>query len=302
MRARHVGLGVVAALLYASCFAAIKLGLVYAPPLRFAAWRAGLGGSLLLVLLLIRGQPLAPRRRLWPATIALAVVGPVIGFFAMFESPRYTAVALASVVGNTGPLLIIVLASLFLAEPLSLNKIAAVVLGLSGVATIAASGSGPLMATSLAALALPLLAAASGASESVIVRWARPGPGVVSVAAWQYLLASVALFLLSAWREPAEAIVWSRRFVLLLALLAGGATAAATGIWYWLVQREEVSRLSLTLFLVPVAGLGAGVVLFGERVGAAQLAGVLLILAGVVVASFEGIRRAGEPRTAPGSR
>lgn len=36
------------------------------------------------------------------------------------------------------------------------------------------------------------------------------------------------------------------------------ASAFAIAVWYWLVQRDEVGRLSLLLFLVPVLGIGIG--------------------------------------------
>jgi drug/metabolite transporter (DMT)-like permease len=139
---------------------------------------------------------------------------------------------------------------------------------------------------------LPLLAAVSGAGESIIIKLARPAADVTRVAAWQFVIASLALFALAAWREPHQAIAWTRSFALILAFLAGGATAAATAIWYWLLQQEELSRLSLMLFLVPVAALGLAAALFGERIGVVQAAGILLILVGLGAAAFERRRMA----------
>lgn len=287
MSAGHVMLALVAASLYAGCYAAIKAGLAYAPPMHFAAWRACLAGALLLAMLVATRQPLFPDRRLWPPTVTLALVGTVAGFSAMFASTRHTGVGLASVLGNTGPLLIIVLAAMFLGEPITRAKLIAVACGLAGVSFIALPGaSSSLRTVDIAAIGLPLLAAASGAGESVIVKWARPGLDVLRVAAWQYFLGSLVLFLLAARLEPGASITWTRSFVLLLVLLGGGTTAAATGLWYWLVQREEVSRLSLVLFLVPVAGVALGITLFGERIATIQVAGILLILVGVAVAAL----------------
>lgn len=287
MPLRHVVLATVAALLYASCYVAIKAGLAYAPPLHFAAWRALIGGVALITLLALRGQRVLPARRLWIPVVVLAMVGSVIGFVAMFTSPLHAGAGLASVVGNTGPLLIIVLAALFLHEPITRAKLAALMCGLAGVTVIAWTRAGVSGATHAAAVALPLVAAASGASEGIIVKLARPAADVIRVAAWQFLIASLVLFGLAAWREPHQTIVWTGSFVLLLVLLAGGATAAATALWYSLVRQEEVSRLSLILFIVPVAGLALGAVLFGERIGATQALGILFILGGVGIAALE---------------
>lgn len=283
---RNLALAALAALLFASCYAAIKAGLAYAPPFRFAALRALLGGLAILVFLVVTRRPVLPARRLWLVILVLAVIGPLAGFSAMFNSPSHTGAGLASVVGNTGPLLVIVLAAVFLGERITGTKVAALVLGVAGVGLIALPSVASAGSWHATALVLPLLAAWSGAGEGVIVKSARPGHDVLSVAAWQFLLAAPALFALSAWLEPRQTVVWTRTFALLLGFLAAGTTAAATALWYWLVQREEVSRLSLVLFLVPVLGLALGVTLFAERVGIVHVMGVILILAAVGTAAF----------------
>ena len=273
-------------MLFAGCYAAIKAGLAYAPAFRFAAMRSLIGGLVLLAVLAVARQPLIPERRLWSAVALLAIVGPMIGFSAMFNSPLHTGAGLASVVGNTGPLLVIVLAALFLGEPVTLGKLTALVLGLAGVILIAMPSAASGASWHATALMLPLLAATSGSSESLIVKRVRPGGDVLAVAAWQFLLASLPLFTLSVWLEPQGEVRWTPQFALLLGLLAGGTTAAATGLWYWLVQREEVSRLSLVLFLVPVVGLLLGTVVFAEKIASVQAAGILLVSAGVVAAGI----------------
>ena len=291
MRGRRVILAVVAALLYAGCYAAIKAGLEYAPPLLFAALRSLISGIALLVVLPAVGRPLMPARRLWPVIAVLAVVGPV-GFSAMFSSPLHTGAGLASVVGNTGPLIIIVLAALFLGERVTADKSIALLLGVAGLGLIARPGEVSSGAWHAPALLLPLLAASSRAAESLIVKWAKPGSDAISIAGWQFLLASVPLYTMSIALELGQGISWTQEFVLLLAFLAGGASAAATGLWYWLLQREEVSRLSLVLFLVPVAGLGLGTALFAEKIAAVQSTGILLIFAGIAAAAILGRRTA----------
>lgn len=299
MRGRHVVLAALAALLYAGCYAAIKAGLAYAPPFGFAALRSFIGGLLLLGVLGVTGQSTVPPRHLWTPTVLLAVVGSVLGFSAMFNSPLHTGAGLASVLGNTGPLLVIVLAAVFLGERITPGKITALVLATGGVAFIAMPGVGSSASWHPTALALPLLAASSRAAENVIVKGMQLGRCAVAVAAWQFLLASAVLATLSAWLEPQLTTVWTMKFALLVALLAGGSTAMATALWYWLVQREQVSRLSLVLFLVPVAGLALGTALFGERLTAVQLAGIALVFAGVAAVAFLESGRVGDAARAP---
>lgn len=299
MRGRHVLLAAVAALLYAGCYAAIKAGLAYAPPFGFAALRSLVGGLVLLAVLGVSGQPLWPARHLWVPTALLAAIGSVVGFSAMFNSPFHTGAGLASVLGNTGPLLVIVLAAIFLGERITPGKLTALVLAIGGVALIAMPSADSNASWHPTALALPLLAASSRAAESLIVKGMQLGRHAVAVATWQFLLASVALAALSVRMEPQSTIHWTMEFALLLALLAGGSTAAATALWYWLIQREEVSRLSLVLFLVPVAGLGLGMALFAERVTPIQTGGIVLVFGGVAAAALLRSRKSHERRPSP---
>ncbi|MDE3076081.1 MAG: DMT family transporter, partial [Chloroflexota bacterium] len=123
-------------LLYAVCSVAIKAGLGFAPPLLFAGLRAVIGGMALLGLALALRQPVTVPLRLWPATLLLAVLATSVTFAGMFLSPGRSGAAIASVLGNVQPLIVIVLAAAFLKEPLSPAKLLALGLGTLGVLLI----------------------------------------------------------------------------------------------------------------------------------------------------------------------
>lgn len=270
------------ATIYAVCYAAIEAGLALAPPLRFAGLRAAIAGATLLAALVVLRQPLLPARRLWPGIALIAAFGTSVAYGAMFLSPGRTGAGIASVLGNLAPLLVVGLAAVLLGEPVTGAKLRALALGLVGVSLIAYPAiTGPARAGVLGA-ALPLIASTGRAFESVTVKRLRVGHDVVRVAGWQLLAGSVPLLLLSAWVEAGAApIVWSRTFVALLLFLAVVGTAFTTSLWYWLVQGDEVGRLSLYLFLIPVLGLALAVAVFGERVSALELTGVALTLVGM---------------------
>jgi hypothetical protein len=117
-----VALVVALAAVYATCYSMIKIGLALAPPLRFAGLRARLGGAAPLGFGAITGKPLVPRRRRWLGVLAIAATGSLLSFGAMFLSPGRTGAGIASVLGNSGPLLVIILAALFLREPVIPTK------------------------------------------------------------------------------------------------------------------------------------------------------------------------------------
>ena len=82
-------------------------------------------------------------------------------------------------------------------------------------------------------------------------------------------------------RESGAAITWDGRFTALLLFLGLVSTAFGLALWYWLVQREDIGRLSLLFFLVPVVGLALAGLLFGERIGGIEAGGVGLTLAAI---------------------
>jgi drug/metabolite transporter (DMT)-like permease len=102
------------------------------------------------------------------------------------------------------------------------------------------------------------------------------------VVAWQLLVGAVPLLGLSVWLERGTRTEWTPTFIALLAFLATLGTAAATWTWYWLVQREDVGRLGVFMFAVPLLGLVLAWALFDEPTTLLTIAGALLTIGAVL--------------------
>ncbi len=279
-RGRILLLGLLA-LVYAVCYAAIKAGLTFAPPLAFAGLRAAIAAAALFGGMVMFRQPLLPPRALWPWIFALAVTGTVVAYTGMFLSPGRTGAGIASVLGNTGPLMIVALAAAFLGERITRAKAVALSLGFVGVSLISYPAITGQAGSGATGAVLALMAAAGLASESVLFKRADVGNALLPVAAWQFLIGSLPLLGLSAWFEQGTTIVWTPTFISLLLYLSLVGTAFAIAVWYWLVQRDEVGRLSLLLFLVPVLGVGIGATLFHESISPLEALGIAVTIAGL---------------------
>lgn len=277
-----------------ACYPAIKAGLEFAPSLRFGGSRTLVGGLVLLLVLVIRRKPLWPEARLVRWILPLGLVATTLTFGAMFASPAYTGAGIASVLGNTQPLIIVVLAALFLSERIGWGKGMALGLGLAGVTLLALPTLREQSGHPLLGAMLALGASASAAMATVTVKKLRPGKDLMALTGWQLVAGSIVLLGLSAVFEPRETIAWTGGFVGLLLFLALAGTALSTWLWFWLLQRSEAGRLSLYLFLVPVFGLLIAISLFGERLNALQGGGVAFILMAVALSVFAG--RAGPVR------
>jgi drug/metabolite transporter (DMT)-like permease len=65
-------------------------------------------------------------------------------------------------------------------------------------------------------------------------------------------------------------------------LYQGGIVAFASYLaWFWLLTRYLATRLSVFAFLAPLFGVAAGVLVLGEPLRAAFVAGVFLVVAGI---------------------
>lgn len=272
----------------AACYPAIKVGLEFAPSFRFGGLRTLVGGLTLLLVLVIRRKPLWPEARLARWILPLGLVATTLTFGAMFASPAYTGAGIASVLGNTQPLIIIVLAALFLSERIGWSKGLALGLGLAGVTLLALPSLREQSGHPLLGAMLALGASASAAAATVTVKRLRPGKDLMALTGWQLIAGSIVLLGLSAVFEPRETIAWTGGFVGLLLFLALAGTALSTWLWFWLLQRSEAGRLSLYLFLVPVVGLLIAMGGFGERLNPLQGGGVALILLAVALSVFAG--------------
>lgn len=269
--------------LYAICFVAIRIGLSYAPPLAFAALRVFLAGALLLALAWWRGQPFWIPRRFWPALLLLTLSSGVIGYGTMFLSPGRAGAGIASVLGNTQPLVVIILATMFLRERLTWHKAVALAAGILGVVLISAAAIESASAAGFVGSLLALASAVAFGASTIIVARLSQGAPVLAITAWQFLLASIPLAVLSLLMEQQTTQIWNPVFLVIVAVLALFGTALTTAVWYWLVQRDDAGRLSLFLFLVPVLGVGLATLTLGEQIGLREGIGITLTLSGVLL-------------------
>ena len=113
---------------------------------------------------------------------------------------------------------------------------------------------------------------------------------LLTMTAWQLILGSLPLLMVSALFEGGAKVIWDLEFIGILLFLALIGTAFTTAVWYWLVQRGDVSRLTLFSFLVPVFGLAMAALFYGEAVSLLEISGVVFIIGGIGVVIREEVR------------
>ncbi len=273
--------------IYAVCFVLIEAVSESAPAFAFAGLRTLIAGAALLTLVIVLRQPLFPPRKIWPWVLALALTSTAGAYGAMFLSPGRAGAGIASVLGNLQPIFVVGLAALVLGERVTRLSWLTILLGTVGVLLIAApalAGGDPY---GLSGPALALAASLGFALGSVLVKRLNPSSGLLALAGWQLLIGSLPLLAISAVVERNAQIIWSRSFLAALLFLALAGTSLTTASWYWLVQREQLGRLTVFLYLVPVFGLALSLWIYDDRIGIAAGAGIGVVLIAVGVAAAE---------------
>ena len=116
----------------------MKVGLLYMPPLWFAAARVLLGGACLFALVAARGRLRLPERRDLPILISVGVlqIGLFLGL--IHFSLQYVDAGRSAILAYTTPLWITPMAVVLLNEPMTTGRLAGLGLGLitAGVALV----------------------------------------------------------------------------------------------------------------------------------------------------------------------
>lgn len=113
----------------------------------------------------------------------------------------------------------------------------------------------------------------------------------MSLVVWSALIPILPFLLSSLLLEGADHITQSlitidMTTILSLLYLAFVATILGYGIWGTLLGRYETWRVAPLSLLVPVVGLVSAAVLLGETLTGMQLAGAVLIMAGLYINVF----------------
>ncbi|ECE4477792.1 O-acetylserine/cysteine exporter [Salmonella enterica] len=268
-------------------FVVIKVGLHHMPPLLLAGLR---------FLLVAFPAIFFVARPKVPLTLLLGY-GLTISFgqFAfLFCAIKFGMPAgLASLVLQAQAFFTMALGAFVFSERLQRKQLAGIALAIIGVLVlIEASLNGQHIAMS--GFMLTLAAAFSWACGNIFnkkIMQHSPRPAVMSLVVWSALIPSLPFLLSSLLLEGADHITQSlitidMTTILSLLYLAFVATILGYGIWGALLGRYETWRVAPLSLLVPVVGLASAAVLLGETLTGMQLAGAVLIMAGLYINVF----------------
>lgn len=276
-------------------------------PVALSFWRCAVGLALLLAVRpLTSRRPRGAVRAPFARTARRALVtglGLAVFQTAYFAAVRSTGLAVATVVTlGAGPVLIALGARLALGERLGWGGTTAVLGALAGLAVLVLGGG--TASVRLSGVLLALLSAAGYSLMTLLTRWwGRDGgadAGSTSVGAFAVTSLCLLPFALVEGVVPHTAE--PARLLWLLVYVAAVPTALAYGLYFAGAAVVRSATVSVIMLLEPVSAAGLAVLVLGEHLTAATLAGALLMLgsvAGLAVAEAREAREAREAGTRP---
>ena len=273
-------------LLWATGFIGAKLGLPYAPPLKFLLWRFVVVIALMSLVVWLTRAAWPRGRQLWHVAVAgvLLQAGYLGGVFTAIDLGMPAGVS-ALIVGLQ-PILTAGFTATTrssLREPVSARQWAGFVLGLGGVALVVSSkfgsGSG---SVGWAAFAAALVALGSITAGTLYQKRFCGALDLRTQSVVQFIAAGAVLLPLSLLFET-RAVVWSGQLVFALLWLVLVLSLGATTLLLLLIRRGAATQVSSLMYLVPPVTALIAWGLFDETLTPPVFAGMVLAVTGVAL-------------------
>ncbi|HEX3676772.1 MAG TPA: DMT family transporter [Sphingomicrobium sp.] len=281
------------ALIWGGAFFFIGVAVRHVPPLTYVWLRLTIGAAGLWVYLMIRGERISLPRKAWSSILLLALLNNALPFTLFGWSQTHIASGLASILNATTPIWGVVVAHFLTSdERMSPRKLAGVLLGFGGVATMI----GPSLLSSLGTSGLAELACVAAAlSYALAAVWARRfkrlGISPLSVTTGQLTAGALMMLPLSMVVDqpffhaipPLSALV----AITALALLC---TALGYVLYFRLIDRVGATNALLVTLLVPPVAILLGGLFLDEALAPQDFAGLALIALGLAAIDGRVIR------------
>lgn len=272
--------------LWSTGFIVARYGTKDAGPLTFLTIRTAIAALILYLLAQLMREDSLSREQIQSQWIVGA------GIHAMYLGGVFVAIdhglpsGVSALIAALHPVVTTVLGRVLLGEELTRRRILGVFLGTIGVVAVVVergSASDGITAVALVAMTVAVFGMSGG---TLYQRHSAVGIPLLRGTAWQYVATTVILGLAAIASEGWEFTV-TRRSVLSMMWAVGVLSLAAILIMLWLLHRQAASQVSSLFFLTPALSTVEGAILFSEKLGALSVAGLVIAVIGVWLATSQ---------------
>jgi drug/metabolite transporter (DMT)-like permease len=269
--------------LWSTGFISAKFGLPYAEPLTFLSWRMALVVAILAVIVLV-ARPRWPTR---PEMLHSMVIGMLV--HALYLGGVFVGISqgvpagISALIPGLQPILTSTIANRWLGERVAPLQWFGLALGLVGVLIVLHDRTLAGEATLLGWIAafLSLIGITLGSlyqkSHSGGIDW-RTGN------LFQYAAAFVPLFVGALLFETMQ-VRWTGEFIAALSWAVVMMSIVTITLMYWLIRRMPATKVASLFYLVPAVTALMAWLMFGERLDALSLGGMVLCAVAVFIVS-----------------
>src|SRR3982750_2578738 len=289
----------VLALIWGGAFFFIGVAVRHVPPLTYVWLRLTIAAAAMWLFLRFKGQSVDLPRSAWGSIVVLAVLNNALPFALFGWGQTHIASGLASILNATTPIWGVVVAHFLTQdERMSPRKIAGVLLGFGGVATMI----GPSLLSSLGTNALAQLACVTASlSYALAAVWARRfrriGVSPLSVTTGQLtagaaIMLPVSLIVDHPWQLAMPPLsAWGA--IVALALLC---TAFGYVLYFRLIGPAGATKALLVTLMVPPTAILLGALFLNETLAPQDFLGLALIALGLAAIDGRLLSLFGGPR------
>ena len=261
-------------------------------PLWFATARIFLGALFLFGLLIIQGRYIFPKKFDLKIIITISIFQIALPTAFIHSGLQYLGSGRSAILVFTIPLWVAPLAYFILKENINLVQFVGLILGLSGIGflfnPLAFNFSNQYL---LIGNGLMILASFSFASAIILLRRSTSSTPIIQLVPWQLLLGSFFLAISAVYFEGIPQVNWTPSLLTIMAY--NGPIASGFCFWAYIYVSSGLPALNTSIgsLGIPVIGVISSSVILGEILNYFEILGLIMVLIGVLLVSFNGLIR-----------
>lgn len=277
---RAIFMGLAFVLMWSSAFTSARMIVLDAPPMTALAARFLISGLIGVAIARAVGQSWHLTKAQWRSVVVFGLCQNALYLGLNFVAMQWVEASVASIIASSMPLLVALLGWLFLRQRVRPLGVLGLIVGMAGVVII--MGARISGGVSIPGLALCMLGALALSVATLTARSASSGGNVLMIVGLQMFVGAAVLATAALLTERGLPIDWSSRLILAFAYTTVVPGLLATWVWFRLVARIGAVRAATYHFLNPFFGVLVAALLLGERLGAGDVIGVVIVAAGIL--------------------
>ncbi len=293
---------ILASIIWGATFPAIKVMLDYIPPIILGGIRYLIGAIPILIILAYQKELKNSWnffRHNWKYIVAVGIFMVTIPNFTQNIGMQYTTASLSSIIQSVGPIVVIILAVMFLREKLTLYRVVGTAMALIASVLLIWGGGVSFSDTMIFGNILIFISAVSYGINGAISKAALKTHTPLVLVGYSMLVGAIILFPLSfAFNERVDWVFNQNLLsISLLLALAIFPCFIATLIWFIALKSLPVSKQVVYVYLIPIVAVAISIVFLNEELTLLTAVLGAVTVAGVAVAQYENNNKKG-----PGSK